>query len=179
MYRAALALPPGLPGSPLRAGHSVVSLCGLRDKHAAMSESSDAAPAGPQDPGVSTPRAPAEGRRGRRLPPTHFLALPVQAPAAHEAIVEVQSSLVEHTPALAQALVDVAAAHFTLGVLCLNQGQLQDAKRLLLNFDWPRGAGEQALPLHVTLSGLSHFRHQVIPVRLMGLTGSASYAFFT
>ena len=132
------ALPPGRPGCPLRAGRSVVSLCGLREKIAAMSESSDAAPAAPQDPGISDPRAPAERRRGRRLPPTHFLALPVQAPAAHEAIVEVQRSLVEHTLALAQALVDVAAAHFTLGVLCLNQGQLQDAKRVLMNFDWDR-----------------------------------------
>lgn len=54
------------------------------------------------------------------MSPTHFLALQVsQSASAIRALEHVQRYLVEHTPALRDAVVDPASAHLTLCVAAL------------------------------------------------------------
>ena len=56
------------------------------------------------------------------MSPTHFLALQVsQSASAVRALEHVQRYLVEHTPALRDAIVDPASAHLTLCVAALRE----------------------------------------------------------
>lgn len=56
------------------------------------------------------------------MSPTHFLALQVsQSASAVRALERVQRYLVEHTPALRDAVVDPASAHLTLCVAALRE----------------------------------------------------------
>ena len=104
-----------------------------------------------------------------RIIPNYFLAIRVSNPQIHSGVKIIQDSITTHNEKLTPALIPLATLHLTLMVMHLEDAeQIQKATEVL---NQCRTSVEPILlnsALKLTFSGLDHFHHQVLYVKLFG-----------
>lgn len=113
--------------------------------------------------------SPKGKKKPKRIMPNYFLAIRVSNPQIHSGIQIVQDSITAHNEKLTPALIPLATLHLTLMVMHLEDDeQIQKATEVL---NQCRTSLEPILcnsTLRLTFSGLDHFGHQVLYVKLFG-----------
>jgi len=140
-----------LQGRARRRGGGAAGVGGAGDSASGETGGGPGAPAPAPRPPPPAPPAP-------RPRPTHFLAVRLSHDAAVVAgLGRVHGALLARDPRLAPLLVDPAAAHLTLGVLTLGEGDVAPAAAHLSS-----AAGRLGGPLEVRLAGLDSFGDRVL-----------------
>lgn len=112
-------------------------------------------------------------RKGKKKPekttPNYFLAIRVSDPQIHSGVKNVQDTITTHNKELKTALVSLATLHVTLMVMHLeNAEQIQKATEVLNQCKISLEPILHNSALRLKFSGLGHFRHQVLFVKLFG-----------
>lgn len=108
-------------------------------------------------------------KKPKRITPNYFLAIRVSSPQIHSAIKVVQDSITTHNEELTPALIPLATLHLTLMVIHLeNDEQIQKATEVLNQCKITLEPILRNNALTLTFSGLDHFNHQVLYVKLFG-----------
>ena len=114
-------------------------------------------------------------KKPKRIVPNYFVAIRVSNPHIHSGVKIVQDSIVTHNESLKAALIPLATLHLTLLVVHLDDDeQIQKAADTL---QYCRTSLEPILQnstLTLNFSGLDHFGHQVLFVKLCGEEGIAA-----
>ena len=108
-------------------------------------------------------------KKPKRIMPNYFLAIRVSNSQIHSGVKIIQDSITTHNEKLTPALIPLATLHLTLMVMHLEDAeQIQKATEVL---NQCRTSVEPILlnsALKLTFSGLDHFHHQVLYVKLFG-----------
>ena len=111
-------------------------------------------------------------KKPKKITPNYFLAIRVSNPQIHSGIKIVQDSITTHNEKLTPALIPLATLHLTLMVIHLeNDEQLQKATEVLNQCKISLDPILRNSALTMTFSGLDHFNHQVLYVKLCGGEG--------
>lgn len=106
-------------------------------------------------------------KKPKRITPNYFLAIRVSSPQIHSGIKIVQDSITTHNDKLTPALVSLATLHLTLMVIHLESDeQIQKATEVLNQCKIRLDPILRNHALTLTFSGLDHFNHQVLYVKL-------------
>lgn len=106
-------------------------------------------------------------KKPKRITPNYFLAIRVSSPQIHSVIKIVQDSITTHNDKLTPALVSLATLHLTLMVIHLESDeQIQKATEVLNQCKISLDPILRNDALTLTFSGLDHFNHQVLYVKL-------------
>jgi len=108
-------------------------------------------------------------KKPKKIIPNHFVAVRVSNPQIHSGVKIVQDSIITHNEKLKPALVPLATLHLTLLVVHLEDDeQIQKATDILHLCRASLEPFMQNSTLTLNFSGLDHFRHQVLFVKLCG-----------
>ena len=108
-------------------------------------------------------------KKPKKIMPNHFVAMRVANPQIHSGVKIVQDSIITHNEKLKPALVPLATLHLTLLVVHLEDDeQIQKATDILHLCRASLEPFMQNSTLTLNFSGLDHFRHQVLFVKLCG-----------
>ena len=106
-------------------------------------------------------------KKAKRITPNYFLAIRVSSPQIHSGIKIVQDSITTHNDKLTPALVSLSTLHLTLMVIHLESDeQIQKATEVLNQCKIRLDPILRNNALTLTFSGLDHFNHQVLYVKL-------------
>ena len=126
--------------------------------------------------GVNKDDSPSKPKKKpKRIVPNYFVAIRVSNPHIQSGVKIVQDSIVTHNEALKAALIPLATLHLTLLVVHLDgDEQIQKAADILHHCRTSLEPILQNSTLTLNFSGLDHFRHQVLFVKLCGEEGIAA-----
>lgn len=114
-------------------------------------------------------------KKPKRIVPNYFVAIRVSNPHIHSGVKIVQDSVVTHNETLKAALIPLATLHLTLLVVHLDDDdQIQKAADILHDCTTSLEPIFQNSTLTLNFSGLDHFGHQVLFVKLCGEKGIAA-----
>lgn len=124
---------------------------------------------GEEDSPSSKPR-----KKPKRIMPNYFVAIRVSNPHIRSGVKIVQDSIVTHNEKLKPALIPLAMLHLTLLVVHLkDDDQILKATDILQHCRTSLEPILQNSSLTLNFSGLDHFQHQVLFVKLCGDEGIA------
>ncbi|XP_068719182.1 uncharacterized protein [Montipora capricornis] len=108
-------------------------------------------------------------KKPKRIIPNYFVAVRVSNPDIHSGVKIVQDSIVTHNEKFKPALIPLATLHLTLLVVHLeDERQIEKAAEVLNQCRTSLEPILQNGALRLIYSGLDHFRHQVLFVKLGG-----------
>ena len=114
-------------------------------------------------------------KKPKRIVPNYFVAICVSNPHIHSGVKVVQDSIITHNEMLKHALIPLATLHLTLLVVHLDDDeQIQKAADILHSCRTSLEPILQNNTLTLNFSGLDHFGHQVLFVKLCGEEGIAA-----
>lgn len=106
-------------------------------------------------------------KKPKKIVPNYFLAIRVHNPQIHAGIKIVQDSIATHKEKLKPAFVSLATLHVTLMVMHLEDAEeIQKAEQILHQCKTTLEPILNKSALTLTFSGLDHFGHQVLYVKL-------------
>ncbi|XP_076038614.1 uncharacterized protein LOC143023853 isoform X2 [Oratosquilla oratoria] len=109
-----------------------------------------------------------ENAKEKKPRPNYFVGIQISCPEIHQAIVQVQEHMIQTDPELSKVLVDVATAHITLLVATISdENALHVACAALDHCGAQLMEDLEANPLKLTFSGVGHFSHQTVYVKIV------------